>query len=566
MKLSEFQNLLKKYKYDAYVVTRGNMFIDQDILPEENKIMELTGFTGSAAQLIVMQDKAVLLVDGRYEIQSKLETDPALVTVKVTKAKCWNQISQYFPGHKKIKIAYDPWCHTAHEIRYTAGGNLRFVLIEDNRGLLGSRLSNKVSKVFEHDIEYAGISRDEKIADIVKFLHKEQLDAFLFTAADSVSWLLNLRSDCLPDTPIIRAFALVDKNAAYRIFGDGLSGIAAEPLDSLKKALKKFKKDKLGMDILKTPQKIALFQPGYRFLPDKAYESKAVKNAVELQGIKNAHKRDALAMVRFLHWFDNNWQGKTELDIVAKLHSFREQNELFYSNSFETIAGSGSNGAIVHYQPDEKSSLKLQKDSMLLLDSGAQYYDGTTDITRTIATGTPAPQMINDFTTVLKCHIELASAIFPETTNGTRLDAVCRRNLWAAGKDYNHGTGHGVGCFLNVHEGPQNISAGGGHYPLFAGMVTSIEPGYYKEGAYGIRIENLVYVEKNENPEYEIPMLKFEPLTLVPIDKRLINKYLLSEGEIGWLNEYHAKVWNSLKESLNDEDVLAWLEEACSPL
>lgn len=565
MTLTELQTLLKKHNYDVYVVTRNNMFLGQDILPEENKIMELTGFSGSAGQLIVFQDKATLLVDGRYEIQSKLETNPDEVDVIVTKNVCWLYIKKHFKDKKKITVAYNPWCQSIEDIDYAQKYFPNFKYIEDKYNLLGSQLSTKVSTIFEHKIEYAGISREEKISLIVDFLKKAALDAYLFTAADSVSWLLNLRSDCLPDTPLVRAFALVDKNANYTLFGDNIEGITVQPLSALEKALRKYKKNKLGLDVLKTPQKIASLKPDYKFLTDPVYELKAVKNPIELQGMKNAHLRDAIAVVNFLHWLDNNWQGKTELDIVEKLYSFRKKNELFYSNSFETIAGFGSNGAIVHYQPKTETNLELKAGSLLLLDSGAQYFDGTTDITRTIAIGIPNTNMVNDFTTVLKCHIELASAYFPENTSGSRLDSICRRQLWALGKDFNHGTGHGVGCFLNVHEGPQNISSRDNHKPFLPGMITSIEPGYYKEGEYGIRIENLAYIDKVKDATFDKPMLKFEYLTLVPIDKRLINKYLLSDGEKEWLNQYHRTVFDKLQNLLIDE-VKEWLKEACSPI
>lgn len=564
MTLTELQSLLKKHNYDAYIVTRNNMYLGQDILPEENKIMELTGFSGSAGQLIVFQDKTTLLVDGRYEIQSKLETNPDEVDIIVTKNKCWGYIKKHFKDKKKITVAYNPWCHSIQDINFNQEYFQEFKLMEDKYNLLGSQLSTKVSTIFEHKIEYAGISREEKISLIVDFLKKAELDAYLFTAADSVSWLLNLRSDCLADTPLVRAYVLIDKNANYILFGDHIEGITVQPLSALEKALRKYKKNKLGLDVLKTPQKIASLKPDYKFLSDPVYELKAVKNPIELQGMKNAHLRDAIAVVNFLHWLDNNWQGKTELDIVEKLYSFRKKNELFYSNSFETIAGFGSNGAIVHYQPKTETNLELKAGSLLLLDSGAQYFDGTTDITRTIAIGIPNAKMVNDFTTVLKCHIELASAYFPEKTSGSRLDSICRRQLWVLGKDFNHGTGHGVGCFLNVHEGPQNI-ASGSHKDFVPGMITSIEPGYYKEGEYGIRIENLFYVDKVKNETIETPMLKFEYLTLVPIDKRLINKYLLSDGEKEWLNLYHQSVFEKLQNFLTDE-VKEWLKEACSPI
>ena len=294
---------------------------------------------------------------------------------------------------------------------------------------------------------------------------------------------------------------------------------------------------------------------------DYCQELKATKNQTELTGIRQAHLRDGVAVTKFLCWLDKNWQGKTELDIVERLHQFRAKGELFFSESFTTIAAGGANGAIVHYHPTTKTNAPLSKDSLLLLDSGAQYLDGTTDVTRTIALGNPNQQMAEDFTLVLKSHIALNTAHFPLGTTGHELDAIARAPLWISGQDYNHGTGHGVGCFLNVHEGPQRISHKGNDYPLQAQMITSIEPGIYKEGQYGIRIENLVEIVPAATAGY----LQFANLTLIPIDKRLINKYLLSEDEINWLNDYHQRVEQALSPHLSPAEK-QWLQEACSPL
>lgn len=569
MKLAELQNYLKKHKIDACLINHNNRFIGQDILPEENIIAKLTGFTGSAGNLLVLQDKAVLFVDGRYEIQSKLETNPAEIEVFCNRASSpYSWMVRDAEKNNKRKIMYNPWTLSHNDFTFYNQNLPLIKFIPDTSGLLDNHSPSKPVNVFEHKIEYCGVESDEKIAALVSQMEKCQLDALLVTEADNISWLLNLRSNALPDTPVLRAYAIVNRNAEVSIFAENTDYPGIKPFSELKKALKAYKHKKIGISD-SAPQMVFDLLPAPKCAvpaQNLIEKMKTVKNPVELQGMKNAHLRDAVAMVKFLHWLDNNWQDRSELDIVQKLRSFREEQDLFYSDSFPTIAGFGPNGAIVHYQPTEKSNLRLKKDSMLLLDSGAQYYDGTTDITRTIALGIPSPEMINDFTTVLKCHIELASAYFPPTADGKQLDSVCRRQLWAAGKDYNHGTGHGVGCFLNVHEGPNLISPNARRNVYAPGMVTSIEPGYYKENAYGIRIENLVYVEKTENEDFEVPMLKFEPLTLVPIDKRLINKYLLSEGEISWLNDYHARVRDSLKDNINEEEVQTWLKEACSPL
>lgn len=567
MTLDEFQTLLKKHKIEAYLVTRRNMFLTEDILSEENKIMELTGFTGSAANLLVFQDRAVLFTDGRYEIQAKLETDPRQIQVECVKG------SDFFPWlntncqKQKLKIHFNPWCWSAREYAAHLKDSDRFEFIADKKNLLGKILADNPVHVFPHEIKYCGVGSAEKISQIVKYLKNKSLKAYLFTAADSVSWLFNLRSNALPDTPVLRAYALIKDNGETTLFADNTDYENAVPFSRLPSCLKKFKKQNLGLDLRTTPQQIVSFlsDKACKHLPDPVSEEKAVKNPTELQGIKNAHMRDAAALCNFLCWLDANWQGKTELDIVAKLRSFRKLQKLFYSDSFPTIAGFGSNGAIVHYQPKPHTNFELKAGSMLLLDSGAQYFDGTTDITRTVAIGIPSADMVKDFTNVLKCHIALASAYFPEKTSGNALDAICRHNLWQQGKNYNHGTGHGVGCFLNVHEGPQNLSSGASCYPLQPNMVNSIEPGYYKEGSYGIRIENLVYVDKVSEQDSEVPMLKFKYLTLVPVDKRLIDTYLLDDGEKNWLNTYHQTVYDQIS-PLVDDKVKNWLKDACSPI
>lgn len=402
---------------------------------------------------------------------------------------------------------------------------------------------------------------DEKIADLTEFMRQNKLDAFLLTACDSVSWLLNLRSDCLPDTPIVRAFAFINALGEVSLFTTDFTKLESE--------LKNYKNRTVGMDCKRSPRALFSLMKKHKIwienLPDPVQNRKAVKNPVEISGLRKAHLRDGAAVVRLLIWLEQNYNGQTELDVVKKLHDLRAAETNFFSNSFETIAGFAANGAIVHYQPSEATSRKLASGSLLLLDSGAQYLDGTTDITRTIALGSPAPEMIRDFTVVLKAHIALASACFPDGTPGLALEPSPAERLWKCGKNYNHGTGHGVGFFLNVHEGPVSISSRNALTPLAENMITSIEPGYYKENAYGIRIENLARVTHHNSPDFEIPMLCFETLTFVPLDKKLIDKYLLSEEERTWLNNYHRQVFERIAPLLNEAEK-DWLRNACAPL
>lgn len=558
MTLTELQKILIKNDTDAYIVTRNNMFLGQDVLNEENKVKELTGFSGSAGNLIVFRDKAVLFVDGRYELQAAMEVDPAAVSVVTTRdtLATWMQNNLDSP----CKIFYNPWCHSISEIDYWNRALKKHTFIANDKDLLGSRLSARKPEIFELGIEFSGVSMEEKISYLTEFMTKKSLDAFFISECDSLSWLTNLRSDCLPDTPILRAFAVVDRGGEISLFTSDFKQIEVE--------LAQYKGRSIGLSFKQTPRQIYNIMKDHRIWMENTENPinawKAVKNPVELNGFQKAHHRDGLSVIRFLHWLENNWQGQDELSIVGKLHHFRARNQHFYGNSFETIAGFASNGAIVHYHPENATNKQLEAGSLLLLDSGAQYYDATTDITRTVAIGKPSTEMIDSFTQVLKAHIAVASAYFPVGTAGSALDALSRAQLWQYGKDYNHGTGHGVGTFSNVHEGPNSISTKG-NAPFAAHMISSIEPGYYKENAYGIRIENLAYTEMVSNPDFSKEMLCFKILTLVPIDKHLINKYLLNQQELDWLNNYHAQILQELRPDLEPE-VADWLEQACSPL
>lgn len=561
MTLTELQQQLAAQKLDACIITRNNQFLGQDILPEENRLQQLTGFSGSAGNLLVFRDRAFLFTDGRYELQAARETDPEQVEVVITNGQSLGSWLQNHTESQKLRIAFNPWCHTVSETDFWKRTLKNIEFVEDDGLLSAALLSAKECNIFEHDIEFSGISMDEKIADLTEFMRQNKLDAFLLTACDSVSWLLNLRSDCLPDTPIVRAFAFINALGEVSLFTTDFTKLESE--------LKNYKNRTVGMDCKRSPRALFSLMKKHKIwienLPDPVQSRKAVKNPVEISGLRKAHLRDGAAVVRLLIWLEQNYNGQTELDVVKKLHDLRAAETNFFSNSFETIAGFAANGAIVHYQPSEATSLKLASGSLLLLDSGAQYLDGTTDITRTIALGSPEPEMIRDFTAVLKAHIALASACFPDGTPGLALDAIAREPLWKCGKNYNHGTGHGVGFFLNVHEGPVSISSRNALTPLAENMITSIEPGYYKENAYGIRIENLARVTRHNSPDFEIPMLCFETLTFVPLDKKLIDKYLLNEEERTWLNNYHRQVFERIAPLLNEAEK-NWLLNACAPL
>ena len=563
MTLSDLQKRLKKFKLDAFLISRNNLFIDQDIREDENLIQQLTGFTGSAGTLLIKEDKAVLFVDGRYELQAPKQTNPKEVMVVCTiKISVHQWLAQNLKGKK---IGYNPWCWSIKDI-------LRFdqIYMKAQAEFLPFLQTAIKVDISEYPIEFCGQSREEKVTALAEYITSKNLQAYFISSADSVSWLLNLRSQDLSETPVFRAFALVDTERHVWIFADNINidKIKAKlnflPLSELPNKIKKFKKQNLGTDFATTA--VALYELAENNhinlidTPDFCQISKAIKNECELKNIHQAHLKDGVAMCKFLYWLEHNWQGKTELDISAKLHEFRSKQKHFVSESFTTIAAFGSHGAIVHYAPTPKTNKTLETGNFLLLDSGAQYYDGTTDVTRTIPIGNISPQMSDDFTLVLKSHIALSSAIFPATTTGARLDALARNILWQQGKNYNHGTGHGVGCFLNVHEGPQYIS-NSCHKTFSAGQITSIEPGYYLENQYGIRIENLVEI----CPAQYNGFLKFKNLTLIPIDSRAINKYLLTDEEKAWLNQYHSEIFKQISPYLNTAEK-EWLEQSCAPL
>ena len=563
MKITEIREKLKTAGMDAYVVSYGNRFLGQDVLPEEHKLKALCGFSGSAGIAVVTLNEAFLFVDGRYELQARAETKSEEITV-IDEMPRFKSVCDLLQQKNISAVGYDAWCHSVAEMEYLRRRyrEMRFIDIGD---LLNINKFRTIT-AYNRDIRFTGMSSTDKITSVTEVLQDYQADAFLFTSADSVSWLLNLYARDLPYSPIVRAYALVSKQGEVELFADDLQGaMNSKNWEQFATVLAQMENTCIMFDAHSTPEKIKmLIGDKVKLIKTKDICAlfKAEKNPAELQGMINCHIRDGVALVKLLSWLDKNWYGLKELDVVKKLHEIRTAQENFFSESFATIAGSGSNGAIVHYQPDAEHNSPLQENTLLLLDSGGQYFDGTTDVTRTVAIGQPTTEMISDFTNVLKAHIALARMRFPQDTPGIKLDVVARSMLWQTGQDYKHGTGHGVACFGNVHEGPISISAGGSDYGFKTNMITSNEPGLYKEGKYGIRIENLQYTVQSEIAD---GFLEFRYLTKVPIDKKLIDKYLLTEGERAWLDKYHENVYNSLAPYLNEIEKV-WLKDACSPL
>lgn len=559
MTIDDIQQKLKQESLDAYIIGYENRFLGQDILPQEHKIKYLCGFSGSAGMLAVTADKVFLFVDGRYELQARQEVDTNKILV-VNQTPCLENVLCFLKQQKVQKIGFDGWSVAAGEIAENESLFPKLQLVDV--GTWVDLESKSIVEVKERSSVYAGASRKDKLRLLIDIMQAGGADYYLVTAADSVSWLLNIYAKDLQCSPVVRAYALIDKNGEFKLIADNLqTDLPVCTFGEFENWLKT-QTVKILYTAASIPSRLKKILKNGVSVQDICQLQKAEKNETELQGMINCHRRDGVALVKLLYWLQNNWRGKTELEVVQKLHELRQEQDLFFEESFETIAGAAENGAIVHYQPTEKTNRKLQENNLLLLDSGGQYFDGTTDVTRTVALGIPSAEMIHDFTLVLKGHIALERAIFPKETSGVQLDALARLPLWREGKDYKHGTGHGVGCFGNVHEGPNRISNKGSMYGFKANMVTSIEPGYYKENAYGIRIENLVYSKPSKKYEN---FLEFEILTLVPIDKKLIDVYLLDAGEQDWLNNYHRKVYESLAACVNDDEK-KWLKESCSPL
>jgi len=538
--LTDIQNVLRAK--EALLIKRNNMFLSEDVLDAENKILELTGFTGSAGMMLVTKNKAFLLVDGRYSIQARKEVLKGIEVVD--SQNFYADVVRLLKQNKCQSLKCNAWAVSeAEALFYEKGG---VVLTPDLKAPISSVLLPQ--KVFRHPLRFVGVSSKEKCQLIASKMPKDY-DALLICSAEEVSWLSNLRAVDLPDTPVLRAYGLLKKDGTLKVYA----------FDRVKKMFADLKKcHKVIFNESQTPLYMANeLKNGKDIGFDALMMSKLKKNPVELKGFERSHIRDGVAMVRFLYWLENNYQGLTELDIVQKLHDFRAQGKNYFSESFGTIAALNQNAAIVHYQPSKKTNKKFSKNALLLLDSGAQYYDGTTDITRTVSFGHVKNEIKKDFTLVLKAHIALAEYTFKEKTPANELDKICRGVLLTQGKDFKHGTGHSVGHFSNVHEPPFAINARN-QTPVLKDYITSIEPGYYLENAYGIRIENLVYT----TPAHKKGYLRFEPLTLCPIDLNLILPELLNKAEKDWLNAYHQRVFEILKLFLNKKERL-WLKDKC---
>ena len=591
-RLKALREQLKAEKLDGFVVPLTDEHMSEYVGSYAQRLAWLTGFQGSAGSAVVLPEEAAIFVDGRYTLQVRQQvsaTEWSYQSVPETSTTQW--LEEHAP--EGGRIGYDPWLHTrdwvtkAKEALASRGAELVPVDRNPIDEIWNDRPEASKAHLIVQSDEYAGKSAAEKRTEIGDWLVQHHADAAVLSALDSIAWAFNIRGADVTHTPVALAYALVNADGTADLFVAGEkigpdvrqhlgNGVRLHERAEFESALAELN----GKTVVVDPERAvaaifdALEKAGAKVVPmrDPTILPKALKNPAEIAGQKAAQERDGAAISRFLRWIDEEApKGEVdELKASDHLEGLRRASPELRDLSFDSISGAGPNGAIVHYKSSEKTNRKLEKGTLYLIDSGGQYVDGTTDITRTVPIGEPTEEMRDRFTRVLQGHIAIATAVFPKGTRGSQLDSFARRPLWEAGLDYAHGTGHGVGSFLAVHEGPQRISPvgsaqSGGDEPLQAGMIISNEPGYYKTGEYGIRIENLVLVVQREIDGAEKEMLGFETLTFAPIDRRLIDAEMLDPEELVWLNCYHAHVLARIGPNLKGDD-LAWLQAACAPI
>ncbi|HEY0852580.1 MAG TPA: aminopeptidase P family protein [Bradyrhizobium sp.] len=588
-RLSAFREELARRKLTGFVIPRADQQQNEYVAPSEERLAWLTGFTGSAGIAVVLSREAAIFVDGRYTLQAGKQVD----------RKAW-QVEPLVdppPEHwlgrhlaKGDRLGFDPWLHTSAATERLAAAcaksGAELVAVETNPvdAIWHERPAPPLGPVSIQGPQFSGELEAEKLKRIRLEINKLGADALVLSDSHGVAWTFNIRGADVSHTPLPLSYALVPKDGRPTIFIDHRK-LSNSTRDHLERSA-----DVENPDML-APKLIELARQGGTIALDSATAAdalsrlikgaggkpvagsdpvtllKAVKNITEIEGTRTAHHRDAVALTRFLAWVDREAPSGalTEIDAVEALETFRRQTGALKDVSFPTISGTGPNGAIVHYRVTRKSNRRIAPGDLLLIDSGAQYQDGTTDVTRTIAIGEPTAEMRDRFTRVLRGHIAIARAVFPDGTTGAQLDSLARQFLWQAGLDFEHGTGHGVGSYLSVHEGPARISKLG-TTPLKRGMILSNEPGYYKADAYGIRIENLELVVGADINGSEKPVNAFETLTFAPIDRRLIDVKMLDAAELKWLNDYHADVARIVRPQLDDHATKLWLDQATAKL
>jgi Xaa-Pro aminopeptidase len=587
-RLAAFREELARRKLTGFVIPRADQQQNEYVAPSEERLAWLTGFTGSAGLAMVLTQEAAVFVDGRYTLQAAKQVDRKAWGVEpLVDPPPENWLAKHLVAGDRL--GFDPWLHTSAAAERLAAAcakaGAELIAVDSNPldSVWTERPAPPLGPVAVHGTQFSGEAETEKLRRIRLEISRLGVDALVLSDSHAVAWTFNIRGADVSHTPLPLSYALVPKDGRPTVFIDHrkLSNSARDHLEQTA--------DVEAPDAL-TPKLSELARRGASIALDNATAAdalsrlivtaggkpvrgndpvsllKAVKNITEIEGTRTAHRRDAVALTRFLAWIDREAPSGalTEIDTVEALETFRRDTGALKDVSFPTIAGTGPNGAIVHYRVTRMTNRRISPGDLLLIDSGAQYEDGTTDVTRTIAIGQPTPEMRDRFTRVLRGHIAIARAVFPDGTTGAQIDSLARQFLWQAGVDFEHGTGHGVGSYLSVHEGPARISKLG-TTPLRRGMILSNEPGYYKTDGFGIRIENLELVIGVDIAGAEKPVNGFETLTLAPIDRRLIDLKLIGEAELDWLNDYHARVRREVRPHV-DEATKVWLDAATAPL
>jgi Xaa-Pro aminopeptidase len=583
--LSALRQELARQGLDGFIVPRADEHLGEYVPASAERLAWLTGFTGSAGLAVVLASTAAVFTDGRYILQLAEQTDPSLwQRLHITDEPPPSWLAQHAPS--RGRIGYDPLLISEEGLARYTDAALQMVPVERNPvdAVWTDRPAPPNAPVQPHPLAYAGRSSEEKRADVAKLLREAKQDAAVLTDPASIAWLLNIRGGDVPFTPFALGFALVHADGTTELFIDPAkipdetrawlgNSVSVVDRNVLLPALRELKEKTVRVDQAGSPVWFAqqLLKVGAVVSggSDPCLLPKACKNDGEQQGARAAHLRDAVAVCRFLHWLSvaAATGRETEMSAAEALLAFRRQVDGFRGESFPAISGAGEHGAIIHYRVTDASNRPIKPNEVYLIDSGAQYPDGTTDVTRTLWTGPgDPPDGIRDrVTRVMQGHIALATSIFPKGVGGAHLDALARRALWQAGLDYDHGTGHGVGSYLSVHEGPVSISRLGRPVPIAAGMILSNEPGFYLPNQYGIRLENLLLVRPAALADAAKPFLCFETLTLAPFDRRLLNPALMTEPECRWLDAYHARVLREVR-PLMPPATRDWLAEVCAPL
>ena len=589
-RIAALRAYMASHALDALIIPHDDEHLGEYLPAEAERLAWATGFTGSAGVAILLTEQAALFVDGRYTLQARQQAPSELF-------QFLHLIEQppveWLLGQldRRQKVGADPRLHSLSWFRSTsatlAQKEITLVALEQNPIDLHwqDRPTPSKAEVMLYDEQYCGQNSLSKREAIASKLRQQGLDAALLSQSESINWLLNIRGRDIPCFPVALCFAVIYSNVSVDFFVDtdklNCNGfnqhvgndVSVYPLEKLGDVLKRIGEDRLKVladaDTTNAWSQLLLQQHGATLTQgqDPCMLPKASKNATELEGMRVAHQKDAVAMCRFLAWLDRQVEKGLDGDegtLADQLLRFREEQDNFVEPSFASISALGPNAAMCHYHHTNGTPRPFGQDGMYLIDSGGQYLEGTTDITRTVKVGEVSDEMRQQFTRVLQGHIAIDRVRFPKGTSGIQLDILARMPLWQAGFNYDHGTGHGVGHFLSVHEGPQRIASKGSLVALEPGMVVSNEPGYYREGAFGIRCENLLVVEPSDEPS-EIPMYRFRRLTLVPFDVRLLDKSLLSDSEIAWINSYHAQVREAVMSHLSDHE-MGWLLQATAAI